>query len=45
MQWASSGNGFTVSTYDYAHPSGHDCIVDDVQDAPAGLLEALGPAP
>jgi hypothetical protein len=45
MQWASSGNSYTISTYDDAHPSGHDCIADDTQDAPAMLLQALGPAP
>ena len=45
MQWASSGNAFTVSTYDANHPSGHDCLTGNVQDAPAMLLEALGPSP
>jgi hypothetical protein len=44
MQWASTGNAFTVSTYDYAHPSGKDCLSGDVQDAPTMLLTALGPA-
>lgn len=45
MQWASSGSKFTVSTYDHAKPSGHDCLSSDVQDAPAMLLAALGKAP
>ena len=44
MQWASSGDAFTASSYDHAHPSGGDCLVDDAQDAPAVLLDALGPA-
>lgn len=44
MQWASTGHAFTVSTYDHAHPSGKDCLSGDVQDAPAMLLMALGPA-
>jgi hypothetical protein len=45
MQWASSGDAFTVSHYDKAHPSGHDCLDTETQDAPATLLSNLGPAP
>jgi hypothetical protein len=45
MHWASSGSSYGVSTYDYAHPSGHECIAGDTQDAPAMLLAALGPRP
>ena len=44
MHWASSGDAFTVSAYDNAHPSGGDCLVDGTQDAPAALLNALGSA-
>jgi hypothetical protein len=44
MQWASSGDRFTVSTYDTGHVSGK-CFEGNQQDGPAMLYAALGVHP